>query len=599
MIPKAGSRDRLRAAEQQLKIVANSMYGFFEELNVEERAEAVEHVVYSFRGREPVSRWIGNIETPGPFFHPLLGTCIASAPHLILTLAEKLAEREGIDWMFCDTDSMAFARPEGMGDAEFLRRVDSIRAWFAPLNPFDNVGDSDFFKLEGVNFDSNGQEQELYGLAIAPKSYCLFNLDRTGNPIIREGKQHGIGFLSPPYEGTKEAERACQKSTKLRCWQRDLWDLVLRAHLEGRRDVVDYGKLRNSKLPAAHRFAISTPKTEHDCLPYNRGKAYRDRLRPGGFVVAFSPRGHTKPHKVMLAAGAAAEDAVTPKGIREKAAEICAKAAAEQMPYWTALRDVGGDKILPDLHRDPVTRQWKVDDRFASLPARLLGRARPSRDFNSTVFRGNLIQITRAVRRAAATTQMTQRDVLLFFNTHERAPRPEDFESRARAALHTRIQKISPLAPFEKDISFAVARCFDRNTGRPVALSELKTYQEVLSTFHLRPQPKYTNGRYLDAGITGRRRIKPSMIAIIGKETRRLSAEDPTLYEGFSPTAYGSVPSLSFVKAAVAKAGGIRPLARAVGESQSHLTRVLNADRPVTAALVDKVRRYIAGEGKS
>ncbi len=61
------------------------------------------------------------VEEPGPFFHPLLATLTTGAARLLLGIAEHLAEVEGIGWAFCDTDSLAFARPAGMADAELYR----------------------------------------------------------------------------------------------------------------------------------------------------------------------------------------------------------------------------------------------------------------------------------------------------------------------------------------------------------------------------------------------------------------------------------------------------------------------------------------------
>ena len=59
---------------------------------------------------------------------------------LMLTIAERLAAREGLDWVFCDTDSIALVKPEGMSDDEFNRKADAVQQWFVPLNPYDFGG---------------------------------------------------------------------------------------------------------------------------------------------------------------------------------------------------------------------------------------------------------------------------------------------------------------------------------------------------------------------------------------------------------------------------------------------------------------------------
>ncbi len=48
-------------------------------------------------------------EQPGRYYHPLLATLITGAARLMLALTERLAFEHGLNWAFCDTDSMAFA----------------------------------------------------------------------------------------------------------------------------------------------------------------------------------------------------------------------------------------------------------------------------------------------------------------------------------------------------------------------------------------------------------------------------------------------------------------------------------------------------------
>ena len=60
------------------------------------------------------------IEEPGKFFHPLLATLITGAARLMLAIAESLCFEKDLDWAFCDTDSMAIAKPRETGEAEFF-----------------------------------------------------------------------------------------------------------------------------------------------------------------------------------------------------------------------------------------------------------------------------------------------------------------------------------------------------------------------------------------------------------------------------------------------------------------------------------------------
>jgi hypothetical protein len=55
---------------------------------------------------------------------------------LMLALAERLTIDVGLDWSVCDTDSLAIAKPEGMGGDAFFSKAQSICDWFRDLNPY-------------------------------------------------------------------------------------------------------------------------------------------------------------------------------------------------------------------------------------------------------------------------------------------------------------------------------------------------------------------------------------------------------------------------------------------------------------------------------
>ena len=80
------------------------------------------------------------LESPGRYFHPLLATLITSAARLMLGIAERLTLDAGLDWAFCDTDSLAIAKPTAMSEAEFTDRADDVEGWFDALNPYPDHG---------------------------------------------------------------------------------------------------------------------------------------------------------------------------------------------------------------------------------------------------------------------------------------------------------------------------------------------------------------------------------------------------------------------------------------------------------------------------
>jgi hypothetical protein len=63
---------------------------------------------------------------------------------------------------------------------------------------------------------------------------------------------------------------------------------------------------------------------------------------------------------------------------------------------------------------------------------------------------------------------------------------------------------------------------FDRVTGEPIAPEQLKSYAEVLAQYHISPEAKFANGRYLDRGRTERRHVVATDFVLIGKEANRV-----------------------------------------------------------------------------
>ena len=135
---RAGTKvdaDKTESEQLALKILANATsYGIFVELNVNDLARQQSAVRYGL-SEKPVRIPCDKLEEPGKYFHPLLGTLITGAARLMLAIAETLARQHGLDWAFCDTDSMALAKPDGMTTGDFDRHTKSICSWFKPLNP--------------------------------------------------------------------------------------------------------------------------------------------------------------------------------------------------------------------------------------------------------------------------------------------------------------------------------------------------------------------------------------------------------------------------------------------------------------------------------
>jgi hypothetical protein len=209
-LAKKSERNRLDSEQQSLKILANATsYGIFVELIVEELEEREQRQCYG-PGGEPFSITPPKGEEPGRYFHPLLAMLITGAARLMFAISETLAVRAGLDWAFCDTDSMALAKPPSMNHDEFLNRARSVCDWFVPLNPYEQKGP--LFKIEDINYGIENEKltrklTPLFCFAVSAKRYALFNIDTDGRPVIRKASAHGLGHLRAPY-GESDAPKS-------------------------------------------------------------------------------------------------------------------------------------------------------------------------------------------------------------------------------------------------------------------------------------------------------------------------------------------------------------------------------------------------------
>jgi hypothetical protein len=284
---KAAPNDEKTILDKQqlaLKILANATsYGIFVELNVEEESQLQPMLCYG-AGDAPFAIHHKKFEGVGSYFHPLLATLITGAARMMLAITERLACDAGLDWAFCDTDSMALAKPESMQIKDFYTTAERIAAWFTPLNPYTDK--APLLKIEDYNYGSDGKIYEsLYCLAISSKRYALYNLDESGNPILRKVSAHGLGHLIAPYT---EKDKAALEDVKP--WQQDFWLAIIYAALAGNPNQPDYDKLRNIKTPAISRYGATTPQLEKWFKVYNEGKEYCDRVRPFNFLLAMQSR---------------------------------------------------------------------------------------------------------------------------------------------------------------------------------------------------------------------------------------------------------------------------------------------------------------------
>jgi hypothetical protein len=278
-----------------LKILANATsYGIFIELNVEDAdKEDAPIALFTSQDRrivEPSKR-----EEPGRYYHPLLATLITGAARLMLALSERLAFDLGLNWSFCDTDSMAFANTGSLPFAEFAGRVRSICDWFTPLNPYEREPDKapvSIFEIEDQNFSTEKGKQKvlepLFCFAISAKRYALFNFDGHKKVIIRKASAHGLGHFAAPY-GEEEEARG-DRDSGVRRWEEDVWKQIISVALSERPDEVNYAFRREMQSPARSRYGATRPAVLNWFKRFNESRSYAEQVKPFNFLLTFFPR---------------------------------------------------------------------------------------------------------------------------------------------------------------------------------------------------------------------------------------------------------------------------------------------------------------------
>jgi hypothetical protein len=288
--PQSRESKNLAMEQLALKILANATsYGIFVELNVEDTdADDDTFAIYSSQGKRTVQA--AKREQPGRFFHPLLATLITGAARLMLALTERLAFDHGLNWAFCDTDSMAFANLSEVPFGTFQRRVLDICAWFTPLNPYqqdESAGSVSILEVQKQNYSrSSGKALEpLFCFAISAKRYALFNLDGHGEPVIRKASAHGLGHYVAPY-GDEEEDRS-ESGTGVRHWEEDVWKAIITAALGDAPRQVDYGYRPKMGEPARSKYRASRPAVLDWFKLFNEGRPYAEQVKPFNFMLSF------------------------------------------------------------------------------------------------------------------------------------------------------------------------------------------------------------------------------------------------------------------------------------------------------------------------
>ncbi|MEQ9506079.1 MAG: hypothetical protein RLO80_07385 [Hyphomonas sp.] len=294
-----GDRDKSSGARKQkldteqkaLKTLANSTsYGIFVETLVNDLDGQKSLTRYGYDGI-PTAIKSTVEERPGSYFHPLLATLITGAARLMLALAEWKALDSGLDWVFCDTDGIAFAKPEAMSRADFIARVQLVSDFFKPLNPYGD--DASILQMEDENFSAaNAKDKDwgtappLYCYGVSAKRYALFNIIN-GKVVVRKASAHGLGHLLPPYENPNKSDK---DNAKVAYWHKQLWTAICEAAIAGMDHNGEFIHDHRLNIPAASRYGANTPALLKWFSEYNSELPRSEQVKPFNFLLSFQAR---------------------------------------------------------------------------------------------------------------------------------------------------------------------------------------------------------------------------------------------------------------------------------------------------------------------
>jgi len=266
----------------------------------------------------------------------------------------------------------------------------------------------------------------------------------------------------------------------------------------------------------------------------------------------------------------------------------------------------------------------KISNRARQRPPRELGVTPWQRDFWLLLIehaqRGQLGQpdLSRlpgfakpAVTRFAATTP----DLLRSFQAYNRDKpyhrqvRPFGFmlmfqldedeldaiQPRGLRTARTASTMLRIIAPFDRNPAKAAKNAFDRDTGRPVPVRQMKRYARALQSYYSHPEAKFLNGGHADRGPTRRRHVVARSIRHIGKEANKLDTQlatgvDPSAQAEFGTGRDDRAARMAAVKS-VAERFGPTALARDTGISRQHLSVILNGTERTTASTLERLER--------
>ena len=171
-----------------LKILVNSgSYGVFVEVN--RKRKSGEATVHGLNGG-PFDTEQVELEEPGVYYCPLVGTMITSGAHLLLALLDSVVGSLGGEVVYCDTDS-AFVTPSKIA-GQVAERFDSLSPYSVPVALLKDETEE---KTPRSEYPGGPPDLAPRFFGLSAKRYCLFVRDKNGRPHVfrKAASDHGLG----------------------------------------------------------------------------------------------------------------------------------------------------------------------------------------------------------------------------------------------------------------------------------------------------------------------------------------------------------------------------------------------------------------------
>jgi len=263
-----------------LKIIANSLYGIFAELNKDEYGKNSAKRLAVFSGKHEHNETTRVIERPGKWYFPPAAALITAGGRLMLGILEHMVEELKGTYLLTDTDSMLFVAshkgglvpcpggPHKMTDgtqavrAITWKQVKQICAKLNSLNPYKRSVVGEILKIEHCNYDRAGKQHQLYGLAVSAKRYVVYTRNNSTFRIIKPS-EHGLGVVYVPDKRKRYKPADCKdRKTSYPRWIAEAWERLLSNHFRNIKDSENALVTRNlwfGELPAVMRVRVTTP----------------------------------------------------------------------------------------------------------------------------------------------------------------------------------------------------------------------------------------------------------------------------------------------------------------------------------------------------